>query len=260
MKINKKTLQDRLCQILCAEVQLIEKGNDLLMVETPFSFSDGDPYLIYLKELPTGNLRMSDCGHTFMHLSYENDIDKFRDGTRGKVFQGILSEMDINDSEGELYLDFPPEKLGMAVFRFGQALTKINDLTFLNRARAESTFYDDLYESILKTVSEDIISRDYIYNDMPNAADYPVDYRIEGKNNPLFVFGIPTKDKARLATIVLEHLIRENAEFESLLIFQDQGSIPKPDLARLSNVGGEMIASLDAQDDMHRKLARRILN
>ena len=97
-----------------------------------------------------------------------------------------------------------------------------------------------------------------MYETMPNARDYPIDFRIEGKYAPLFVFGIPGRDKARLATIILEHLLREKAEFDSILIFADQGVIPRGDLARLSNVGGEMVASLDAQDDMQRKILKRL--
>jgi len=93
---------------------------------------------------------------------------------------------------------------------------------------------------------------------MENAKDYPIDYRIEGKHSPLFLFGIPNKDKARLTTIILERLLRSNANFDSLLIFSDQSSIPRSDLARLSNAGGEMIASLDAETDFHRKLLRKV--
>ena len=70
------------------------------------------------------------------------------------------------------------------------------------------------------------------------------------------MFGIPNRDKARLATIVLEHLLRANAQFKSLLIFANQEEMPRADLARLSNVGGEMVSSLDAQDDLKRKLLK----
>ena len=93
---------------------------------------------------------------------------------------------------------------------------------------------------------------------MDNAKDYPIDFRIEGKNSPIYLFGIPNRDKARLTTITLERLLRVNADFDSLLIFSDQGSIPKQDLARLSNAGGEMIASLDAETDFSRKLLRKV--
>jgi hypothetical protein len=147
--------------------------------------------------------------------------------------------------------------LAVALFSLGQALTKISDLTFLNRARAESTFYEELEASLFKLVPAEKIQKDYLHPQMEDAAIYPIDYFVQGKYAPLFVFGIPNKDKARLTTIVLEHLLRITKDFDSLLIFSDQKNIPRPDLARLSNTGGEMIASLDAADDFRRKLLRK---
>jgi hypothetical protein len=243
---------------MCSEIRVIEKNKSLLRVETPFYFPDGDPYQIYIKEMSGGVIRLTDMGHTMMQLSYENDTDKFREGTRGILLNSIISEMFINEEGGEFYIDTTMDNLGLSIFRLAQALTKINDLTFLNRARVESTFYDDLKESLYKIISADKIHRDYEFPGMDNAKDYPIDYYIEAKNAPLYLFGIPNKDKARLTTIVIERLLREKIDFDSLLIFADQGSMPKQDLARLSNAGGEMIASLDAADDFKRKLLRKV--
>lgn len=257
MSINVEELQNKLCSLLCADVRVIEREEGRMLVNTPFFFSDGDPYQLYIEELPSGIVRLTDSGHTLMHLSYENDIDKFREGTRGKIFEQILLEMAVNEQNGEIYLDITYKDLGSALFRLGQTLTKITDLTFLNRARVESTFYEDLTELLGRTVPLENITRDYIYPNISNSEDYPIDYRVEGKDDPLFVFGIPNRDKARLATIILERLLRADAKFESVLIFADQSSMPRKDLARLSNAGGEMIASLDAQDDFKRKITRR---
>lgn len=258
MNLDINKIQNNLCQLLCAEINLREKNKSLVAVETPFYFPDGDPYQIYLKEMPSGIIRLTDMGHTLMHLSYENEVDKFREGTRNKIFNQILSEFFINEDNGELYIETGIDNLVLNIFRLGQGLTKINDLTFLNRARAESTFYDDLKESLFKIIPEHKIKKDYIYEKMENAKDYPIDYLIEGKYNSLFLFGIPNKDKARLTTIILERLLRVEANFSSLLIFADQTLIPRPDLARLSNVGGEMISSLDAVDDFSRKLLSKV--
>lgn len=259
MNLDIALLQNTLCQLLCAEVKIHRRSEKLLFVETPFTFSDGDPYQIYIKELPGGNLRLSDMGHTLLHLSYENDTGKFREGTRGKIFDQIKSELSIDEENGEFYIDTQLSNLGSGIFQLGQALIKISDLTFLNRARAESTFYEDLRERLFKVVEPENVLVDYYYEQLENARDYPIDYRIEGIRSPLFLFGVPNKDKARLTTIVLERLVRGNADFESLIVFLDQGSIPKPDLARLSNIGGEMIASLDAEDDFKRKILRKVV-
>jgi len=258
MNIDVEILQKNLCSLLCAEVQVRAKNGNLLAIDTPFYFADGDPYQLYIKEMPGGILRLTDMGHTLMHLSYENDIEKFREGTRGILLSQIKSETLIEEEEGEFYIETELGNLGSNLFRLGQALTKINDLTYLNRARAESTFYEDLTEQLFRIVGQENVIKDYFYDGMDNAMDYPIDYRVEGKYSPIFLFGIPNRDKARLATIILERLLRAKADFESLLIFSDQSSIPRQDLARLSNAGGEMIASLDAESDFSRKLSRKV--
>lgn len=243
---------------MCAEVKVKRKNDSLIMLETPFFFSDGDPYQLYIQEMSGGVMRLTDMGHTMMHLSYENDIDKFREGTRGKIFDQIKAETLIEEDNGAFFIDTNLDNLGFSLFRIAQALTKINDLTYLNRARAESTFYEDFQEQLFRIVGEEKVKKDYFFDGLENAKDYPIDYKIEGKHAPLLLFGIPNRDKARLTTIILERLLRPNADFDSLLIFSDQGTIPKQDLARLSNAGGEMIASLDAEADFSRKLLRKI--
>ncbi len=256
MNFDIEKIRDQLCENLCAEVEIFERNNRLLVL-TPFTFSDGDPYQFYIERETTGAFRIFDAGHTLMHLSYENDIDKFRIGTRGRIFEQILDEMGVEEDDGEIFLFSSGANLAESVFRFGQAITKITDLTFLNRIRVESTFYEDLFEMLNRIVDPSHITKDYIYPNISHAEDYPIDFRIEGKTDPLFVFGVPGRDKARLVTIILERLLREEATFESVIVFSDQSEMPRKDLARLSNVGGEMIASLDASDDFSRKVSRR---
>lgn len=256
MSLDFENLQKSLCSRMCSDVQILQR-NSHVVVSTPFLFPDGDPFVLYLEERPGGVLRLSDAGHTMMHLSYENELDKFRQGTRGKLFEQVLASGGATECEGEIFVETSPDQLGRAIFRISQTITSLNDLTFLNRARAESTFYEDLTEMLGRVVDPEKIQKDYVYPDMQNAEDYPIDFRIEGKIDPLFIFGIPNRDKARLATIVLERLLRAKAQFDSVLIFADQSSMPRADLARLSNAGGEMIASLDAQDDLRRKVAKR---
>lgn len=258
MNLNIEKLQENLCSLMCSEIKILSKNKSLAIVETPFFFPDGDPYQIYIKEMPGGIIRLTDMGHTMMQLSYENDVDKFREGTRGTILTQIMAETFIKEDSGEFYIDTTAGNLATSIFRLGQAITKINDLTFLNRARVESTFYEDLKESLFNIIPSEKIHADFIYANMDNARDYPIDYYIEGKHSPLYLFGIPNKDKARLTTIILERLLRKTNDFDSLLIFAEQKNIPYSDLARLSNTGGEMIASLDATDDFKRKLMRKV--
>ena len=191
-----------------------------------------------------------------MHLSYENELAKFREGSRGKLFEQILATSGLNDEQGKLVLNSSLDNLGTSILQFGQALTRVYDLTFLNRDRVANTFYEDLKERLYSLVAADKIQPDYAQPDVSDANDYPIDFRIEGKRAPIFLFGIATRDKAMLVTIILEHWLRARVEFDSLLIFADQQDIPRKDLARLSNVGGEMVASLDAREDFQRKFIK----
>jgi len=242
--------QEQLCEQFCAKVQLHRRNNGMLMLQTPFSYLDGDQYALYLSEISTGGIRVSDGGHTLMHLSYENDVDKFFSSTRNILLHQIIAEQNVNfsDENGQFSIDTSADHLAEAAFKLGQALTRIHDLTFLNRSRVASTFYDDLKEQLATIVPEEKIQHDYIVNGLPNAEQYPVDFCVEGKSGtPIFLFGILNRDKARLATIFLQYYHQQHIDFDSLLVFEDQEEIPRSDLSRLSNVGGEMISSLNAK-------------
>ena len=258
MTLKIDLLEETLCKALCGEVKLRRTPQGFLQVTTPFTFSDGDVFQLYVDEASAGSLRLNDYGHTFMHLSYDNDLDKFREGTRRKLFDQLLAESGIRNEQGKLVLDTTIEDLGRSILRYGQALTRIYDLTFLNRARVASTFYEDLKELLYDLVDGGKITPNFVLPNQPNAQDYSIDYRIEGKRGDLFLMGIGSRDKARLATIILEHWLRYGVDFDSLLVFQDQQDVPRADLARLSNAGGEMVASLDAVEDFKRKLTKLV--
>ncbi len=229
------------------------------MLQTHFRFPDGDGFPFYLSEAPSGGLHLSDMGHTLMHISYEHDLDAFLSGTRGMLLERIVGESGIgyDATAGAFSTDTAPDQIPEAIFTLGQALTRIYDLTLLSRSNVGSTFYDDLADCLTGFVDEARMQREY-QADVPNAEAYPVDYRIEGKEGvPLFVYGVPNRDKARLTTIMLSHFLRNDLEFESVILFQNQTEIPRVDLARLSDVGGDMVSSLDSTDDLQRKILRR---
>ncbi len=256
--MTRQDLQSLLCKMMCADVVVDAASDDLWRVTTPFVFPDGDGYSLYLKQLPSGGWRVGDLGSTLMHLSYENDIGKFREGSRGRLFAQILADSELSEEDGEFFIDTPADGLGGGVFRFGQAMTRLHDLTFLNRLRVESTFYEDLREALKSTVDETRLHEGHVVAGVPKAADYPVDYYIEGGTQPLYLFGVPNRDKARLATIILQHLIGANIEFNSMIVFQNSAEIPPRDLSRLMNAANDMVDSLDALPDLQRKLLYRV--
>ena len=258
MAINPDELERRLCEQLCAAVRVERRPDGEFMLAAEFEFPDGDRYPIHLSETP-GGVRLSDKGDTLMRISYDHDIDAFIAGSRGLLIERILSEERVEQDRGVFYLDTPTDRLSDALFRYGRALTRIYDLTLHSRSRDASTFYENLADLILQTADEEQIQRDHVLPDIPNPEAYPIDYRLPGKSGgQVFLYGVPNRDKARLTTIILSHFHRIHLDFESILVFDDQAEIPRMDLARLSDVGGDMVSSLTSSDDLRRKMERRL--
>ncbi len=258
MALDASALQRRLCERLCSEVRLTKRPDGALLLRTHFEFPDGDRFPIHVSEHGIGGVRLTDRGHTLMHISYDHDVDAFLEGARGRMLERIVDEAGVERDGGAFRLDTSIDRLPEAVFRFGQALTRVHDLTLLSRSRVESTFYDDLAELLKNLIDEDQIETDYVPEGLPNPEAYQVDYRIAGHaDTPLFLYGVPNRDKARLTTIMLSYFHRHGLRFESLLVFEDQSGIPRLDLARLSDVGGDMISSLESSADLSRKLLQR---
>lgn len=259
MMLDLAGINERLCRGLCGRVRLVERPNGRTMLETPFTFPDGDGYPVYVEPTRTGGIRLGDGGNTLMRLSYETEVDGIRRGARARLLEQVLRENGIEEDRGEFYLESSLDSVGDAVFRFGQGVTRIHDILFLNRGRVSNDFYEKLQRILKEILPPERIEEDYLEARLPAAEDYRIDYHVpRTSGDSLFVFGIANRDKARLTTIILERLLRHDIPFDSLLVFDDQQQVPRRDLARLSNVGGEMVASLDAREDLERKLRRKV--
>ena len=261
MAIDIARLKALLCERLCTDISIHKRPDGVMMVETPFTFPDGDHYPIYMSDTPTGAVLLSDRGHTMMHISYEHDIDAFTDGARATLREQLLRDSGIVESSGVFSVESRPEQMAETLFRFCQTLTKIYDLTFLSRDRISSTFYEDLNIVLTRILDEIQVQPDFIPTDVPNSENYPVDYRLVGQSKrQVFLYGIPNKDKARLTTIMLSHFLLHELDFESIIVFENQQEIPRLDLARLTDVAGTAVSSLDAESDLQRKVEQLTTN
>ncbi|MYE24951.1 MAG: DUF1828 domain-containing protein [Gammaproteobacteria bacterium] len=175
MSLERERLERQLCERLCEEVRLTVRPDGALMLRTRFEFPDGDRFPLHVSETLTGGVRLSDRGHTLMHMSYDHDIDAFLQGGRGLLLERLVNETGISQDGGEFFVECPADDLPYAVFQLGQALTRIYDLTLLSRSRVKSTFYDDLADLLTSLIDQDRIAVDYRPEGIPNPEAYPVD-------------------------------------------------------------------------------------
>jgi hypothetical protein len=91
-----------------------------------------------------------------------------------------------------------------------------------------------------------------------NAAIYIIDYRLgfPSGGSPLFLFGVSSNDKAKLATLIIRHWRSQGLPFTSFVVFQDLTKIGPANVARLNNVGDASISPLNAISEFRRKPER----
>lgn len=248
-------LKKVVCESFCTGVELVELKNNFYEIETPFFFPDGDPYQIFLKEESNGEFKISDGSHTLMQISYETSLENIFKGTRKALLDNVLSSFNANLLEGELYISSSTRDLSNNLVSFGQLITRIYDLIYLDKGRVTSTFYEDLRNALHKIVPGDVLFEDY-YHPSDTKKQYPIDYCLKTKNGTdVFLYGVNSKEKARLTTICYQHyLLADNIEFAPLVILDGVESVPKNDLERLINVGGNMISNPSEISDLARKL------
>lgn len=252
MALNTAALQETLCKRLPNVLRVERRPDGALMLHTHFQFTDGDHYPIRITETPSGGLRLSDHGRTVMHMSYEYDVDHLFEGVCGELLQRIVGECGIRADGGVFYLDTTPEKLAEAAIQFGQALTRIDDLTLLPREKIlpagptpaeKATFYRSLDSTLCALVNGAQIRRRY-RPEIPNAQSYTVDYRIQAAGDaPLFLYGVHSRGKAAAAAAMLAHFQRRKLVFHPVIVFHNRSKIPEREIRWLADAGCEMVNS-----------------
>lgn len=193
-----------------------------------------------------------------MRLSYDGDLDAMLAGNRGRVIDRILGEEGVQLANGELVSEVSERDLGDRLLAFGRAMNRVGDVGMWSRSRVAAAFYEDLRQRLIDIAGEDRVHAEYIVPGIPQGDDYPIDFQIDGTGEPFFVFGVPSRDKARLATIVLQHLQQYSFSHNSLIVFDNLGQIATPDMRRLMNAANDMVDSLDAVDSLERKVRHRM--
>jgi len=194
-----------------------------------------------------------------MRLSYENDLARLLTGAREKLFQGALEENGLQEDDGELFTHVPADSLLQGLFALGQGVTRIEDLGLWTKNRVENTFADDLKAVLIEAAGADNVEEGHKVPNLPGAENYPVDFCIHTPAWPLYVFGVTNKDKARLATIILQHLTVNTPKFNSMIVCSDMDSLPKSDLKRLLVAANDCVPSIDERAAIMSKIGHRML-
>jgi hypothetical protein len=231
---------------VCKEIRLIPEGLSRYIVSHPFTFDDGDHYIVILKKIGE-DWSLSDEGHTIMHLSYE-DID-LRHGGYKEIIENTVSAFSLENKQGELLIHIPEERFGDALFSFIQALIKISDIKYLQRERVRSLFMEEFIGFLGETIPQQFRQFDYFHPEHDPQRVYTIDCLLKSKNRPTFIFGIPSDSKCQTATNIIYWWEKQQTLFDVMAIFENQEDINRKVLARFSDVCGHQFSNLPTNRD-----------
>ncbi len=242
-------LAETFSQAVGAEVRVEPLGAREARVFVPFEFPDGDRLVVRLRQQNDTDYEWTDTGHTFMHLSYDLDVDALETGNRKTLLESIEQRAGVEERSGELVLPTHADVVAGDLFQFVQALLQISDLRFLSRERVRSTFVDDL-RTLLSEHFGDHAHFDYHDQAHDPEGRYPVDCLLNGLPRPIAIFGVGSDSQARDATITLLQFRTWKRDLFAAGVHEEMEGLSGKVLARLSDVVDKQFSSLTGNEQM----------
>jgi len=108
MALDHMQLERPLCERLCADVRVHRRHDDVLMLESPFTFTDEKGHPIYLSETLGGNLNLTYRHHAILNLIYERDGEILYEVPLGILREKIVSECGTHEEEDMITIETLP--------------------------------------------------------------------------------------------------------------------------------------------------------
>ncbi len=197
---------------------------------------------VYLQESPKGEeyVRICDFGMALMRLSYTFDIITY---TRQQIFDSILINNNVNNDDGNLYLDAPVSLLYESILQFAGCMQKVCNMRYWSREVVRSAFYDDLRDYVTSELRRFSPTPDHV-----PLSDYPiisVDWSLKHNDRDLYVFGVRGNSKAKSVAISLLEFQKERLPFISLVVHEDMAELGKKESLYLTRNADTQYPVLD---------------
>ncbi len=148
-------MKEALCKEFCSQL-LVRQVPDGLAVGTNFIGLDGDPIGFYVVGPNSSNqFFVEDSGATVSILAACGADVALE--TRGQIFRGLLEQYGVEYDEDSSELKtkaLSEDEIPKAALRFVALLLRLQDLTFLTRESAESTFKQEAIRDIKREIGE----------------------------------------------------------------------------------------------------------
>lgn len=233
-----------------------ERRTGKFQLIVPISHEDGDMVDIYLQDSPEGEnrVRICDFGMAVMRLSYTYELNTH---PRQKIFNSILINSDVQNEEGNLYLDTTPEMLYESVLQFAGCVQKVCNMRYWSREIVRSTFYEDLKVYTTTELKQFAPKQDDL--PLPDYNILSVDWSLSYKNRKFYLFGVLGNDKAKSTAIALLEFKKENLPFISLVVYESMQDLGRKEVTYLTRNADKQYPSLtDLQEGVMSDIERYV--
>jgi hypothetical protein len=211
----------------------VERRPGVLQIIAPYYHSDGDMHEVYLvRDMASGEWRLSDLGQTLMRLSYT--FDTLSDG-RDALVQNIIAENGLAVSGAGIIE--APVNTGTVFFQFmgmERAISQIMSIQYQQSNRQSSRFIEEVYAAIQECLPEFRIERDHV--PVESREDLTVDIKIESETRPFFVYAARSDSQYLRAGISCSELSKLKVRFRSVVIIEDSGKISQQNWKTVTNI------------------------
>lgn len=255
-------MKESICKAFCNEIKIREVPVGIA-VSTAFLNTQGDPIGFYIiGPDDNGHYKIEDDGLTLLRL--ETDGADIELAARAEIFLNLLEEYGFTYDEEESTLaskDIEESQVPSLALSFVALLLRIQDLVFLVREKAESTFKEEAMRMIREKIGDraDILEREIINEKL---SDFPADVIFRSPNQDPVALFFGTSDQNILSAILLEFAAhyKENVPCKVVTLIEDEKKISRRVLHQAANYLDALPIFVVEKDAAISRVVKEVLN
>lgn len=197
---------------------ILNSVGDYTKITTPFIDRNNDCIQLYIKQLPNGDIYLTDDGYTIDDLELSGFL--FNTKRRNELLKNILFNYHIKNEDGVLSTVSSIEQFPYKKHFFIQAILAINDLYNVNKSNVASLFFDDVSDLF---DNNDMLYLSNIKISGRSGFDHTIDFtlpKVKSKNiNEAFIKIVNSPNKSNTENILFTWSDIKNSRKDSSDMF-----------------------------------------
>lgn len=214
--MDKNDLTTILHQKATSRLSIHESRTGEYQVVIPFYHEDGDMIEVFIKPKSgsKNQARIFDYGMSLQRLSYTYDINTT---SRKRVLESILWNNDINNDNGNLYIDTTIDGLYENILKFIGGVQKICNMKYWSKSSDKVVLHQ--FNNTAYSVLNSYNKFEMRYRPPGYDGRFLVDWFLSHDDSSFYIFGIGGYSKASNTTIAILEYLNISLVFNSVVVY-----------------------------------------